>query len=324
MKILVVGYGSIGKRHVQNLSKIKNIDILICTKQIHKKSQFNYKSFSSLRESIKEKPDAAIICSTTNNHVKDATILANAGIHLLIEKPLSNSLTGTKNLLQISQRKKLVTLIGCNFRFHPCIMAIKELITKNKIGKILSTTVEHGSYLPDWHPGENYKKSYAARTDLGGGVLLTSIHEIDYLYWFFGKVQEIFSITDKFSNLGISADDLSSSILQFKNKVIAEVHLDYFQQPRSRTCKIIGTKGVIYWNFNDNAVKLYKKNKWTQFLKLKNYDYNKMYLDELNHFIDCICRKKQTINPLIDGIQLLKIVLAAKHSTKTKKMVSIK
>ena len=323
MKILVIGYGSIGKRHVQNLLCIPNMEVLICTHQQLKKCEKNkHKLFKTIEDAIREKPDAAIICSVTNKHIEDATKLAKAGVNLLIEKPLSNSLCGTNKLLTIVKKEKIITLLGCNLRFHPCIIKIKNMIFENQIGRILSVVAENGSYLPDWYPKENYKNSYAARNDLGGGVLLTSIHEIDYLYWFFGNAKEIFSITGKFSNLQISADDLSFVLLRFKN-IIAEIHLDYFQRPHARSLKIIGTQGTIYWNFDDNIVKMFdvKKNKWIIKLKLKNYDYNCMYKDELNYFIDCIYRKKQTLNPLEDGIKILKIALAAKRSNNTKRIV---
>jgi len=325
LKILVIGYGSIGKRHVGNILRHTDFDVIVCTK-ISKQSKNNRcKFFHTIEESLREKPDAAIICSYTSRHVEDSIRLANKGIHLLIEKPLSNSLKNTKHLLRIIHKKNLITLMGCNLRFHPCIIKMKELISKKQIGKILSIKVEHGSYLPYWHPNEKYQHGYAARQDLGGGVLLTSIHEIDYLYWFFGSCKEVFSITDKISKLKTSADDLSSILLRFQNNIVAEIHLDFFQRPLARSCKIIGENGTLSWNFDENIVNLYdiKKNKWIKKFILKNYDYNDMYVNELKYFINCINSKKQTFNDIHEGVEIIKIALAAKHSSKRKKMVLI-
>jgi predicted dehydrogenase len=216
-----------------------------------------------------------------------------------------------------------MTLMGCNLRFHPCIKKIKELITKNKIGRVVSVHAENGSFLPDWHPDEDYSISYASQPDLGGGVLLTSIHEIDYLYWFFGDVKEVFSITGKFSNLNIHAEDLSAILLRFQNNVVAEVHLDYFQNPHFRSCKIIGTKGTIYWDSETNTVKMYdiKKKKWIKKLKLQNYDINMTYIDEMYYFLKCIKTKKETINTVYDGAKILTIALSAKMASKIKKAI---
>jgi predicted dehydrogenase len=327
LKIAVVGYGSIGRRHVENLLSIPNIKIIICTKQmIDNPSPKKIRIVSSISDCLKEKPDAGIIANVTNLHVRTAIKLANAGVDLFIEKPLSGSLNGIKDLLDIIRKKKLITQMGCQMRFHKCIKKIKELISSNQVGKILSVKVECGSFLPDWHPYEDYSKSYAARRDLGGGVVLTCIHEIDYLYWMFGDVTEVFSITGKFSNLKISTDDLSASVIKFKNNVVAELHLDYFQKPSFRSCKIIGTKGMIYWDSDTNIVKLYdnNKDKWIEILKWSNYDRNLMYEKEMNHFLTCVKKRKSTINPIqYDGLTTLQIGLAIIKSSKTKKMVKL-
>ncbi|MGI0057302.1 MAG: Gfo/Idh/MocA family protein, partial [Nitrosarchaeum sp.] len=254
MKAIVVGYGSIGQRHVRNLLKFKDMEIIICTKRIHinLKHKNRIKVFKSLEESLNEKPDIGFITNETSLHVPTCIKLASRGIDLLIEKPLSNSDKEINKLLKIVKNKKIVTLMGCNLRFNPFIQKIKELISTNQIGRIISVQVNCATFLPDWHPYEDYRSSYAARNELGGGVILTVIHEIDYLYWFFGNVKEIFSISGKFSDLSLNVEDLSASLLRFKNNIIAELHLDYFQRPNSRSCKIIGTKGVIQWDEESN------------------------------------------------------------------------
>lgn len=321
----MVGYGSIGKRHISNLSSLPQVKILVCTKQTPDKflTKKHCTVLNSIELCLKENPDMAIIANVTRLHVETAIKLAKAGVDLFIEKPLSNSTNGIKNLLHIVKKNKLTTMIGCNLRFHPCITKIKELILRNEIGRVISAHVENGSYLPNWHPNEDYRKSYASREDLGGGVILTNIHELDYLCWFFDSVKNVFAISGKYSDLQISAEDLASILLQFKNNVVAEVHLDYFQRPSFRSCKIIGTKGTIYWNTETNSVNVYdaKKEKWVRKLKLRNYDINRTYVDEINHFIACSRNNQQTINSIYDGIQPLKVALGAKRSAKTKRVV---
>ena len=327
MKVLVVGYGSIAKRHIVNLSKFPNLQIIVCTNRkydIFLKTK-KCKIFNSLEECIKQKPDVAFVTNTTNLHVKTAMKLANAGIHMFIEKPLSNSINDVKILLDVIKKKKLVTLMGCVLRFHPAIKKIKKIISKNKIGKIISIHTENGSFLPDWHPYEDYKQSYASRNDLGGGVVFTNIHELDYLYWFFGNVKEVFSMTGKFSNLEIDVEDLSCILLRFKSNIIAEIHLDYFQKPSIRSCKIVGTKGTVYWDSNINAVRLYDvhKKRWIDKLKLKHYDINNMYLDEIDHFFKCVNKREKSINPIEEGIKILNVAIAVKKASKLKKVVKL-
>ena len=325
MKILVVGYGSIGKRHINNLSSVPGIEILICTNRKNNRflKQKGRLVFNSITDAINAKPDAALITNVTRLHVQTAIKLANAKIDLFIEKPLSDSLRDVVKLMRIIRKHNIITFMGCNLRFHPCIKMIRKIIHEKEIGRIISVRVENGSFLPCWHPHGDYRKSYAAREDMGGGALLTCIHEIDYLYWFFGKPIEIFSFTGKFSDLAISADDLSSILLKFKTNIVAEIHLDYFQRPSIRSCKIIGTKGTIYWDTDSDTVKMYdvKKRRWIIKLRQKNYDYNLTYLEEMNHFLNSIKRKKKPINDIRQGMDVLQIALAAKKASKIKKVV---
>jgi predicted dehydrogenase len=327
---LIVGLGSIGKRHLRNILAIENtkkLEIIIYSKQTksYLSNHKNIKIFDTLDKCLLEKPDVGFITNETVHHIPIAIKLAKVGLDLFIEKPLSNKISNVKTFSKIVKTKKLITLVGCNLRFHRCINEIKNLIDQKVIGDIISVKVECGTYLPDWHPNENYSKSYASRDDLGGGVVLTCIHELDYLFWFFGETQEVFSMTGKYSNLKITASDLSAIILKFKNNIIAEVHLDYFQKPEARSCKLIGTKGTITWDSLSNEVKIYdfKKSKWKSKLKIKKYDKNEMYVKELEHFIQCVNKKKKTINDISQGEYVLKVALGIIKSSKLKKSIAL-
>ena len=327
---MIVGLGSIGKRHLRNILAIENtkkLEIIIYSKQTksYLSNHKNIKIFDTLDKCLLEKPDVGFITNETVHHIPIAIKLAKVGLDLFIEKPLSNKISNVKTFSKIVKTKKLITLVGCNLRFHRCINEIKNLIDQKVIGDIISVKVECGTYLPDWHPNENYSKSYASRDDLGGGVVLTCIHELDYLFWFFGETQEVFSMTGKYSNLKITASDLSAIILKFKNNIIAEVHLDYFQKPEARSCKIIGTKGTIIWDSINNEVKMYdfKKSKLKSKLRIKKYDKNEMYVKELEHFIQCVNKKKKTINDISQGEYVLKVALGIIKSSKLKKSIAL-
>jgi len=326
LKIAVIGYGSIGKRHVRNLLDIKNIEIIICTKQkIKNPNMKKIKIVKSMLECIEQKPDVGIIANETSKHVKAVNELAKHGVDIFIEKPLSNSTKDLKLLKKTIQKQNIISQMGCNFRFHPCIIKMKEIVEKGAIGKIISVSAESGSYLPDWHPYEDYRKGYAARDDLGGGIVLTCIHEIDYLYWILGDMKEVFSVTGKFSKLKVTSDDMSAIILKFKNNVIGELHLDYFQRPNFKSCKIRGEKGIIYWDSDHNEVKIHltNKKKWKTILKVGKYERNKMYVDEINHFLKCVKTRKPSINDIKEGIRTLEISLGIKKSSKLKKMIGV-
>ena len=161
---------------------------------------------------------------------------------------------------------------------------------------------------------------------MGGGIVLTQIHEIDYLYWFFGKPKSIYSVTGKFSDLEISVDDYSSSIMKFKKNITTEMHLDFFLGHEYKRCKIKGTKGIIFWNSVYNEVKFFdaKKKNWKIILKLKNFKRNDMYVDEIKYFLKCIKNRKKPMNSLDEGINTMEIALNIIKSGKTKKVVETK
>ena len=328
--VLIAGYGSIGKRHLENFLQLKDIQLTVYTKrndlQLLKKK--GIKVSNSLTECLKENPDIGVIANETSLHTPIAIKLAKEGLDLFLEKPLSNSLKDIEKLRAIVKKKKLITQMGCNLRFHPCIKKIKSLIEQEKIGKIISAQVQNCSYLPDFHRWEDYRKSYAARKDLGGGVILTQIHEIDYMYWFFEEVENVVSISGKFSKLDVTAEDYVSSLLRFKNKVIGELHMDYFQRPSFRSCKIRGTKGEIYWDSDNNCVNIYNMNKKRWETKFdsdfsNNLDTYSSYVEELKHFLKCVKHRKETINNLEQGIATLKIALAIKKASKLMKSVNV-
>ena len=329
--VLIVGYGSIGKKHLENFLQFKDIQLTVYTKrndlQLLRKN--GIKISDSLTECLKENPDIGVITNETSLHIPIAIKLAKEGLDLFLEKPLSNSLKDVEKLRAIVKKKKLITQMGCNLRFHPCIKKIKSLIEHQKIGRIISAQVQNYSYLPDSHRWEDYRKSYAARKDLGGGVILTNaIHEIDYLYWFFQEVENVISISGKFSDLDIKAEDYVSGLLKFKNKIIGELHMDYFQRPDFRSCKIRGTKGEIYWNSNDNCVNIYNINKKKWEAKFDNgfshnLDTYSSYVEELKHFLKCVKHRKETINDLEQGVRTLKIALAIKKASELMKSVNV-
>jgi predicted dehydrogenase len=186
MKFLICGMGSIGLRHYKNLKALGYKDIIIYSsgKSVMpgvKKEIEKHNVYSSLDDALMEKPDVCMITNPTSMHVEIALKAASAGCHLYIEKPLSHNLEDLEDLEKLVYEKKLSTFITYQFRFHPHIIKLKEIFKNSDYGKGLYVTTEWSEYLPDWHPWENYKEGYSARKDLGGGVLLTQIHPMNYL-----------------------------------------------------------------------------------------------------------------------------------------------
>ena len=226
MLILVIGCGSIGKRHIRNLKALNVRDIIAHDLRMERcrevEQEYGVKAYDDLEEALAQKPDVALICTPTSLHIPPALSAARNGCHLFIEKPLSHSLDGVDELLEIVARKNLITLVGCNMRFHPSIALVKELLGKESIGKVLCARVQTGQYLPDWHPWEDYRQGYSANKSLGGGIILDGVHEIDYITWLLSEVSQVVCFSDKLSSLEIDTEDTAEILLRLKSGAIAD------------------------------------------------------------------------------------------------------
>jgi len=329
MKFLIAGLGSIGERHLKNLKSLYDCEILayrvIERDRNDLVKKYGVKSLRDLKEALDLRPDGVLVTNPTSLHIPVALASARRECNLFIEKPLSHQLDGVLELERIVHEKDLVCLVGCNFRFHPGLMKIKSFLEEGRIGKVLSARIEAGEYLPDWHPREDYREGYSAKNSLGGGAILTLIHEIDYAYWFFGLPEKVFAFAEKLSPLQMDVEDTAEILLKFSDEKIVEIHLDYLQRSPSRSCQIIGEEGTILWDYQKNQVELFtaKNRNWQIFPGEKCFERNQMFLEEMRHFVSVVEGREKPQVTLKDGIEVLKIALAAKESAREGKVVKI-
>lgn len=326
MKVLIIGMGSIGQRHANNLLSLYNDVELIAFRsgKTKRKPRINIKEYYSLEEALGERPSAAIISNPTSLHIPIALKLAEAGANLFIEKPISNKLFGIESLQRIVEERNLTVMVGYCLRFHPLLKKIEEVIKKGEFGKVLFARVQAGQYLPDWHLEEDYRERYSAKEHLGGGIVLDLSHEIDYLQWLLGDVKDVTACIGKISNLEIETEDYAELLLTFNGNIRAEIHLDYLQRFPTRTGMIVGEEGTLFFDINNNKLQLELPQKHRRVEISEPYNINQMYKDEMKHFIECIRKKTDPIVGLKEGINTLKIALAAKKSSRKGKRISLK
>tara|TARA_Y100001958_G_scaffold160074_1_gene165877 strand:- start:21961 stop:22929 length:969 start_codon:yes stop_codon:yes gene_type:complete len=316
MKALIIGLGSIGRRHLSNLDAlgVNSISIFRNKNKLDSKISHNgYEIFTNINEAMRKKYDLIIISNPTSLHDKYTKIALDAKCNVYIEKPISNKLDKINNFIEMQKKYKLCVQVGCQLRFHPHLEKIRKWIKSNKIGKIYSVVSDVGENLPDWHPWEDYTQSYASRKDLGGGVILTMIHEIDYLFWLFGPLKLQKAIGGKRSNLKIDVEDTAMLSLTGKKNVPIHLRMDYYRQTPSRTLNIIGEKGEIFWDYYKKKLSFSGVNNNNQNLKLdKNWDRNDLFISIMKDFLNGIKLKKEIRSPLSDGLDVLKIALEAK------------
>jgi predicted dehydrogenase len=329
LKFLIVGLGSIGERHVRNLLQLGQKDISVFRRSAREprtleSSKFN--TFTSWQSALGQEPDIVIITNPTALHVPLAIDAAGNGSNLLIEIPLSASMEGVDKLRNIIAQNHLVSLMGHNLRFHPCLKKVKEIVESGTIGEPLSARAEFGEYLPECHPWEDYRQGYAARKELGGGALFTSIHEVDYLYWLFGAVKKVSCVTKKLSNLEMDVEDTAVLIMEHENGILSEVHLDFIQRTYNRSLQIIGSEGTLKWDFVTNKVSYFgtATDSWVEAFHMAEFDFNSTYIDEIIHMIRCVQDGDTPLNDVNQGIDILKIGLAAHQSSTEARAIEIK
>lgn len=279
--------------------------------------QFKAELVTDLNQSFLIDADVALIASPTSCHLAQAIMAARAHCHLFIEKPLAADSNGVKELIDEVRKRDLVTLVGCNLRFHPGIAHIKKLLDSNAIGTIVAARAEVGYWLPAWRPNDDYRQSYSAQKLLGGGILLDAIHEIDYMQWFFGDVSAVACFMDHRSGLEIDTEDVAALMLRFSGGVIGQIHLDYVQRSYSRTCHVIGTEGTIRWDYSKGEVHVYQADQmgWEVIANPPDWTPNQMYLDELAHFLECIVGQERSVNDVAAAAVVLNTTLAAKRAS---------
>lgn len=292
MKILIAGYGSIGKRHAKNAAKLVETSVVDINPRASEdcERELCIRSFTDLESALEWNPDGVVVATPTNLHIPIALASVEAGANVLIEKPISNSLNGVDAFLNRAEFLNRKVFVACNMRFHPAIFVLRQNL--NLIGQLLFARAHYGNYIPEMRPNADYRKLYSASREQGGGVILDGIHEIDYLIWLFGPICEVKCNAAKLSNLEIETEDYACILLRHKNGIASEIHLDYLRPFKRRGCEIVGDQGMLIWqsegkNPEKCSVRLYEKKTkgWKSLFYSENVNMNRPYEKLMKHFI---------------------------------------
>jgi predicted dehydrogenase len=318
MRFLIAGLGSAGRRHLRNLLALGERDIVLYRtgrSTLPEEELAGFPVETSLEAALGRKPDAVIVANPTSLHLDVAIPAAKAGCHLLIEKPLAHSLEGVDEL-EAAVRKGVRILIGFQYRFHPGLEAIRRWVREGAVGPVLFARAHYGDYLPKWHPWEDYRDSYSARPELGGGAILTLCHPIDYLMWILGDPVVRWAEARLAPQLDIQVESVAEIGLDFPDGVLASIHLDFIQQPADHHVEILGTTGTLRWNQLDGCARLFRESPTVPeaLSTVEGFGRDNMFMAELSHFLQ-VCRGEEAPRcSLEDGRRCLELVLAARSS----------
>ena len=327
MKILIAGLGSIGRRHLQNLLALGERDILLYRthqSSLPEEALHAFSTESDLSAALAYRPQAVVISNPTALHLAVAIPAAEAGCSILMEKPISHSLQGVDELKTALQKGGGRLLVGYHFRFHPVLQLAAKLLKEGTIGQPLSVRCQWGEYLPGWHPWEDFHQGYSARADLGGGVVLTLSHPLDYLRMLLGEVESLWAFTSS-KGLELAVEDTAEIGLRFVNGVTGSLHLDYLQRPARHNLEIIGSQGSLRWDNQSGCLEVLGTDGETRQVQRPpaGFERNTLFVDEMRHFLAVARGEQSPACSLRDGIQVLKLALAVLQSARQGRLVKL-
>ena len=337
MRILIAGLGAIGQRHARNVRALRGdgaelfafrsrrlrhvvTDSLTKDETRDVESELGIRAFDALDDALAAKPDAVFICTPSSRHLDVAQRAADAGCHLFIEKPVSNTMEGVERLRATVAARGLVAMVGSQWRFHPCVRALRAALENGVLGRLERAEIHYAEYLPDWHPYEDYRGSYAARAELGGGVVLTQIHDYDLACWLFGAPGRVTASGGTSSALEIDVEDTADALLE-GGAVAVRVRQSFASRPPVRSIGVTGERGSATLDLLRSHLGFSQS--LAPELSVADYQRNRMFLDEAADFLDCVDRRVSPAVTLADGITALRVALAVKESMHTGRTVDL-
>lgn len=313
MRGLLVGFGSIGRRHLTNLHEL-GVDewTIVHTGKgtLPLEPPCPADVYDDLDTALAEtQPDFAVVANPTNLHAETASTCVQAGCPVLLEKPVSASLAETDRLREAVATSGVEVLVGFQFRFHTVLQAIRDLVAGETLGAPLHASVVWGEYLPGWHPWEDYRTGYAARSDLGGGVHHTICHPLDYLRMIFGQPLAVSASLTTQGPLGLDVPEACDAGFRFVGGVRAQLHLDYWARPAVHTFDLTCADGSVSWSFHDGELRTWSTadERWTVEHVPGVAERNDLFLDEARHFLAVVAGTERPVCGLEDGLEVVRM-----------------
>ena len=326
---LVVGTGSISKRHISNLralypkSKIGNVSASgKLPRRMNKNVDFSY---NSIEESTSKTKKFAIIASPASFHLDHAEHFLKKNIPTLIEKPITSDLEKLNIFIKAFKDKQNIIDVGYNFRFNKALRLFKKTIfEKKKLGKISSININVGQHLSLWRKNKNYKHTVSANDNLGGGVLRELSHELDYITWVFGKFDKVFCKTSNRNILKVNVEESIDAIFMNKSGFNLNLHMDFLNSKATRYCRVIGEKGTLILDLVNNSISFIKPGEKAKILyKEKNLNQNDMYIKLLKNFKEVSLKKAKPKVSLEDSVYITNLIEIMKTSSKNNTLCQI-
>lgn len=314
-RILIIGFGSIGRRHTKNLcTKYPDADFMFLRHQKNTDpliEALGGKVTDNIDDALKFKPQMTVLATPSAAHMALLPTLIMSGLNLLVEKPIVTDIADYRQIKELIVVAPAATrMSGFNFRYLPSLIKAKEIIASSELGNIVRASLIAGQWLPDWREAD-YRSVYSASRERGGGVEFDLVHEIDVAHWFFGKLDLIAACCDQLSSLNIESNDVATMILRKPSGPIVHISLDYVSRKRIRSYEIVGDKGTLFWDIN-GTLKINLATETVDILSEYNgFDVGCSYLEMIDCFESLIMSEPGSSQSFLEGLESSKTAIEA-------------
>ena len=326
--ILIVGAGSVGKRHARNLNDLGCVVSCVDPRrdrldEVSKEGVRLKSVFTSLEEAFaaEDTLDGVVVGSPTSFHAEQSVAALQKGKPVLLEKPVSPDLASGLKLRSAVHDTNIPLLLGYTWRWWPPLLRAKDLIAQQAVGQLRHIKFTMAAHLADWHPWERYQDFFMASKTLGGGALLDESHWLDLMLWFFGLPEKLFAKIERISDLEIETDDNVDILVYYPNDMRVSLHLDLYARPHEKTIQFVGEKGTLIWE--PNRIKIGKEMDPHWDIQEFDYDRNEMFIEVAKEFLNVLSGKSVETCAIDDGIRVLRLIEAARLSSSQEKVIQI-
>lgn len=327
MKALIIGGGSIGKRHLRNFRQLGVERFVVFDPREDRREECrqllpDVQTCSTVDEAVTTGAEIAVICSPTVAHVDQALRCLARGIHVLLEKPIAMEPSEAETLVSALHTGGPVLMVGYNYRFSPLVREVQQILARQELGRPLFMEIFFSQYLPEWHPWEDYRAWFMSKKELGGGALLDESHAIDLARALFGEVRRTVALTGQLGDLDMSADDYAHLTVEFASGAQGVIHMDIYGRRPRRVLEVSGTTGSLTGDLSTHALTVVEAEARKTTARTWAIDRNDMFLDEAAHFLRCV---REGVTPLVDAVDALRtldVVAAAQQSARDRMWVT--
>jgi predicted dehydrogenase len=328
MKLAIIGLGSIGRRHLGNFHTV-GVEGLAAwdadpVARGAASTQFPFARVTPTLEAALEGASGVVVCTPPDSHLALGRMALERGSHVMVEKPLTQTLDGVEAWLRDCDAKRVRVLTAYNWHYWPPMLLAERFLKEGRIGAIRAARTEYAYHLRQHrYPGRDYRHSYMAKAAQGGGCLLDESHAIDYMRWLCGEITELSAVVDRISSLEMDADDIVDLTVRFASGAIGNIHMNLFAWNMHSHFELMGEDGVLQWRRFENEIRLFdpKADRWEVYPF--SWQLNDMYVEEARHFVACVRGEATPRCDGWDGFKTMKVIEAARRSAAERRWVKV-